>query len=222
MKKKIFVCVAGFVIVLGVIGIVLFLILTDTGETVRDNVNLEGDWKVLRRAGIKAEDEYIIFTSDGFTDYCGVEGQVLLEGEYQYVNGTLVLPDYDKEFSVRGKSDNNIILIEEGSGDEWDMIRCSLEGKRAELPIKESIEGDWLVIMHAGTHMENETLSFTENTVTDYRDVDVYLESGYNWETDNIININELKLNLEVYVVNSRYLIMVEENTGYVWELARK
>lgn len=208
-------------IFLGISAISLFLIFTSKNNDIINNTILEGSWRVLEYNKQKTNDEFIIFTLDNFAFYHNPENEPYLQGTYKYDNNEIILSEYNKKYYIIKLSDNNIKLIESSSNYEWNLLRCSLDSTTDKIINNEMLIGDWTVIMHAGRPGNNEILKFTTESLKDYQNGEIYLESGYTWNDINMLHINEANLSLEVYVINNNTLAMAEVENGYIWEIKR-
>lgn len=221
MKKKLMYIVAGTVVVLGIAAMVVFLLFTSHVDGEKNEVSLEGSWKVIEHAGRVSEDEYFVFLEDNVAAYHNQEASPYLETPYLYKGGSLTLEEVDKNFTVQKCSDNNMVLVEKDTGIEWKMIRCAWDGTSVRMPDKERMLGKWNVIMHAGSTTQNEVIQFEENEMIDYRENQIYLKSKFHWEGEHALIIESIQLKLDVYPIDEGHLMMIEE-AGYVWELARE
>lgn len=221
MKKNTFTIIAILTVFLGVSAISLFLIFTNQNNDIINNAILDGSWRVLEYNKQKTNDEFIIFTSENFAFYHNQENEPYLQGTYKYDNNEIILSEYNKKYNIVKLSNNNIKLIESSSNFEWNLLRCSLDGTADKIINNEMLIGDWNVIMHAGSPRNNEILNFTEESLRDYQNGEIYLESNYTWNDTNMLYIDEANLSLEVYVINNNTLAMVETESGYIWELEK-
>lgn len=224
IKKKIFIGIGAAIIVIGVIAIVAFLLATGNVENSVANVDLCGTWKVLNHAGTPVDNEYLVFDDTTVNDYRDGNTTPYIQSAYTVKGSELNLTDASKKFSIRTVSVNNLILTETDTTYEWKIIRCDGDGISLPELDQKIIEGTWKVTMQAGNVIENEEMIFENGTITDYRDnkSDAYLESPYSWSSERKLYVEKLGLVCTVFPVSEDLIIMVEDGTGYVWELERK
>lgn len=218
MKKQILLITGGIFILVSFLAIALFLIVTAPQESIDGDISLVGEWKVYEYENNAIEGETIIFDEDTVTDYRDNKLEPYFSDNYSLEKDTLKLEELDKEYYVKKISDYNLVLAE-----TKEKLMKIFKVSDIELQ-KSDIIGDWEVIMHAGTKVDNEIVSFTENNLKDYRnnEKEPYLSSSYSWENENTIYVDGMKISFEIHKLENDYLILLEKGNQYVWELKKK
>lgn len=224
MKKKIFVGIGAVIIAISVIAIVTFLFTTRDMKNFVANVNLCGTWKVLNHAGTSVDNEYLVFDDTTVNDYRDENTTPYIKSVYTVKSGELNLTDVSKKFTIRTVSVNNLVLTETDTAYEWEIVRCDGNGINLPNLDQKIIEGTWKVTMQAGNVIEDEKMVFDNGTISDYRDgkSDAYLESPYSWNSERKLCVEKLGLVCTVFPISEDLIILVEDGTGYVWEIVRE
>lgn len=221
MKKsnKTFKFLGAVIIVLG-LGLIAFLLLnpnSDNGEVFFNNY--VGNWKVLSHGGKVVDDEYITFDEKNMTDY--ISSEVYMSSTYNVDKDKLTLNDMSLSFKTNSKTDNYLTLIEDGTGNEWKLIRTAQGIKNNQAVDKEYLLGTWNVILHGGETTVEEEMKFEESKLTDIQKGKVYMECDYQWVDEYTLFVDKLNLTFKVYPISKTEMMMCEQETGYIWEFKK-
>ncbi len=216
-KKEIFIVIGSFLIVAIIAILLLFLHYTSNIDS-STNVDLSGTWRIISRAGTYVENEVVEFQNNEFRDYKNGETTPNLTSAYNLKNDRLELKDISKVYYIAKKTENYLIFIDDSDKSEWKVIRNSGENVS-----KDWLLGDWNVIMHGDSLIANEKVTYDKDTIKIYKDdsSEPSVTSQYSWKNDNVIYADVLSMNVYLYYVNEKTLIMRQEQDGYVWELTK-
>lgn len=218
MKKKGLLIGGGILIVLVLVAIIGFIVFTGNKDKTSETLQLNGTWCVYQYCENMLENEYMVFEDGNVSYYKGDSSEAFFTSSYVYENGVLLLEDNSMEYSVRIISDNNIYLVEPDTR-EYKLVRVSSSGQDVVSVTEENIIGEYDVISVAGEQRVNETMTFTESNLTDYRDGSEYLTSNYELVSDHILTASDIGKEFYVYR-NGDYLILIDRADSYVWELS--
>ena len=219
MKKGLI--ISGCILIVTVfVAVTIFVNSGSTPSEPAPEVNLRGTWRVYQYAENKVDNEYMMFGADVFSDFRDGNNEAYITSSYQFSDGILVMPEISKNFSLRTVSDNNIILVEPDTR-EWKLIKVSNGNMDFWEPKGADLTGDYLVSMVAGETRSNEEMVFSESSLTDYRDGELYISSDYELISGHVLRAVALSKDFYIYK-NGDVLMMIEKDDGYVWELLAK
>ena len=225
MKKKPLWLVLGGVVIIAVFAVAISLILSSKKN--EDNLNsnqkldLKGVWLVYQYLDNKINDEFMVFTEDTVADYRGGKQEPFASSSYTFADGKLSMPDISKEFTVRIISDNCVFLVEPDTR-EWKLARVASSLDSIPEVTASSLAGEYDVVCVVGEKRNNEVMVFDETSLTDYRDGKEYLKCDYSLdESGRLLHAIDIGQDFLVYL-NSNSLILIEDQTRYVWELKKR
>ena len=227
MKKKILFILGSVFVVCVLVGVILFITLSgennnNNNENNDDNSNsfiLDGKWYVFKYGDDFISDEIMIFNNGQFSDYRGTLENPAFSSSYTYEEDSLVLSDLNKQFVVRVVSNNYIIFIEPNTK-EWKLIRVADCDNDINNVTSAQIVGEYQLLMVAGEERQNEKLVFSENSFVDYRNGEQFLQSSYEILNGHTLVATDVSMEFYVFVYKDA-LLLIEKNTGYVWELKK-
>ena len=219
MKKKSLV-IAGGVFIVVVLAVVIAFVIIGGNNTSALEVDLNGTWCVYQYAENKIDNEFMVFNEGVVSDFRDGKEDPYITSSYTYENGTLVMAEISKEFTVRVISDNNIILVEPDTR-EWKMIKVSNGDRDIKELTPADLIGEYTVVSVAGEPRENEVMTFSDTKITDTRNDEEYLASQYELTSGHSLILNDISKEFYVYK-NANAMLLIDKVDGYVWELIEK
>ncbi len=218
MKRKIgFVLGAFFIIAVTAVSFCLIIFSKKTSE---QKISFEGVWLVYQYAENKVDNEIMVFDKNTVSDYRDRNIDAFSTSSYTYENGELNMPDVSKKFTVRVKSDNNIVLMEPDTK-EWKMARIASSISSISNLSPADLAGKYNVVRVAGETKHNEVMTFSETTLVDTRNGEEYISCDYLLENNgHLLHATEIGKDFLVYM-NANNLILIDCADRYVWELAK-
>jgi len=222
MKNKIFIAIGSLIIVLAVGAAVIFLISTKNLEPASTNFEFDGTWKLYNVNAVMTDEQYLVFDKGIVNGYKNKNGTPNITSKFEYSMGMLKLTDADMEYKADRITDNYLALYD-SNRTEFALVRSMGNGIDDQNFEWDLLAGSWDVVLHGKNFVENEQMVFDETTVKDYRDGNAtpYLNSTYTIKEKGMLVIDSMGLELNLCYLDSTLTILVETNTGYVYELTR-
>lgn len=232
MKKKNLLYIAGGILIAVALTVMLLFVFSgdDNGQPEAISIKLDGAWKVVAyiQAGTTniPEQEYFVFSGDTANAYRNDKANPYATSAYTftpatYPNWELNLSDISRKYTVSVITDHYIRLYESSSV-YLELIRYA-NNDLSDLDFSDAvIIGDWDVFYrNTSETIVDEKLSFKEGTLDDYRNgsTEPVASVPYYWDENGYICVDALDAKMRCYPLSEEVILLVEADTGYVWEL---
>lgn len=228
MKKKISFIICGIFVFIALICMIIFVLTgksNDMGNT--EIVNLIGTWEVAATVENSiptfSENQFITFNETKASIYKDNNNEPYAMSTYEITtDNKLNLPDISHNYVI-SEATNNCMSLYETKEKYMLLIRCKNDNMFSETLEKEMLIGRWNVIYRAGNEIIEESIEFSNETLSDYRNgsIEPFLTSEYIWQDDKTIFADKLNKAMKLYVISDNTISMVETDTGFVWELKK-
>ena len=81
--------------------------------------------------------------------------------------------------------------------------------------------GEYDVLLVAGEKRTDAIIAFTDTTLTDTRNGEVFLSCNYELNSGHLLNAPEISKEFTAYK-NGSSLMLIDNTDGYIWELKKK
>ena len=226
MKKKngfiiwsVFCCVA-------IIVMFIFVFSGDLNTNKEETTNLQGIWKItsytMGESISLAEKEYLIIDEEQAEKYKNNYDEPAIISKYTINEDSIVLKDIGETYKIE-KITDNVMRFYMSQSQYFDLIKYeSLD--LLNMSVDTSIlTGKWNVVYRNTAEMiVDEYLIFNDGQMTDYRNgvLTPALDVSYYWEEEHLI-VKELGIEMILNIISNDTVILVEEGTGYIWELQK-
>lgn len=221
MLSKKTTCLLSVLVLVMLLGVTNVLIATGEQSNEKTNsIDLSGTWRVTLYAKEPIlENRTLLFVDDTVVYHPGNDSNDVTS-EYELKDDTLIMKSLNKTFQVVYRTDHFIELIEENNGPHWLILQISLTGELSQE--QEDYEGDWDVILHGNSPVD-EHFSIIRDTIYFYKpgNEEPYFSGSFKWEDENIMYLDALKLHMAFYKLDDNVSTMIEQESGYVWEIHR-
>lgn len=213
MKKKVL-YIIGIIFILFTLSLSLFIYFKNSKNT--NSLNLNGTW-LITQYGEQIDGNRILYFDDNKIKVGYLNESNFEYYSYNFDNSLLTISDLNKKYTIN-KISNNILFLTEDNTIETKITKISDSDIITKVEII-NLVGKYKLNLVSGDIKNNEFLVFSENNLMDYRDNELYIDTPYSLN-NNILIANEISKQFSVYI-NNDFLILVENDTGYIWELSK-
>lgn len=204
----------------------ILFILSGKNEMNTTFFNLVGTWEVVVSVEDKTvalvSNEFIIFDSDKVYNYKNNTSVPYISSKYEIDfddEVVLKLTDISRKYVIDSKGENCINLYETPS-----KHICLIRRPNENLNVGQlDLIGKWNVTYRNTDVFMDEVLEFNESELADYRNgaPSAYLRTSYSWISNDCFTADELGKTMKVYSIQKDKIILLETDTGDIWELNR-
>ncbi|MBQ3544407.1 MAG: hypothetical protein IJA34_05400 [Lachnospiraceae bacterium] len=228
MRKKFGIVACCTFIVVSVTAMLIFIFSGNKIIEGDSGISLKGTWKVVSVVDNNTvslpENNYIIFENENAIVYRGKTDSPFAKSEYTIdKNLNLKLSELSRQYAVR-KLSNNIIRLYESKTIYMNLIKYS-GVNMADIPFDvANINGRWNVVYrNTDEIIHNEYLVFKEERIYDYRNgsEEPISSSEYSIKNGKHLIAKSWSKDMILTPLSENRIILVETDTGYVWELEK-
>ncbi len=222
MKKKLLFILGAVIILAAIAAAAIFLISTKDIEPASAEFELSGTWKLYNYGQSNTDEQYLVFDGNFVNAYRNGDSSPVLSSEFVLSSRSLILKDCDMEYMVDRFTDNYLSLMLDDFT-EFSLVRSAGDGLSYPDFDKSLLNGTWDVVLHGKDFPASEQIVFDDNTIKDYRDgaETPFMESSYVLSQNGLLVLEDVGLELSLAYLDADCAILVETQTGYVYDLVK-
>ena len=226
MTKKIALVASCVFVVVALVVALIFVFSGDTPAPEEKSVSVEGTWKVTAHVanGITtiSDNEYIVFDATMANCYKDDLTTPYATSVYSIDGETMKCDDISMTYIIDYITDNIIDLYE--TPDIHMILVRYPNGDMSAIETDASVlDGKWEVVCHSGSIVSGEYLDFKDGTFDFYRSSPDTPDAttDYVWGEGGHLIVDAWAKDMLVHKIAEDVIILLETESGYVWELKK-
>lgn len=223
MKKRTIWIICTAVIVVALAGMLAFVLGGNKPKNL--SISMDGNWMVVANINegelTLIDNEYMVFENNTVKDYRDNSTDPYAQSTYSIDADVLALKDISRTYHISVKSDN-VVALYTNERTYMTLVKTELTPDEQTTFNAAEMSGRWDVIYRNSDQPVDEYFVFDFPVLQDFRNGETKpnITAEYYWNENHIV-VDAIGKDMVLRVISNNHVVLVEVDTGYVWELQK-